>query len=468
MRLIGLAPAALAAALIGGIPAASSAADTGSIEVAGEQQWFADIDPSIDALIQAWMRPPDPEGFPLAATPLTEAIAQAGYEPRVVAAFLPDFARSREGYKPATIGGFAANAMDAGFPGLQKLVIEPVIGIEMAKTGLREKLDLPAEKAGSSAYVAQKKAEALAASDPKAYLRDALEAGDIQAALRLLRTLPNGCVRRPYTIVGQDTAQTECDRFEARIELMHFIASSTAAMLDRVEATIFGGLFPARPNCSHDTEYARGAELYELIAAHYSVSWRDEVELLLVSERAKADLLTGIARTQARNGDFEGASGTVFGHRGYKSDSVELVGDFLELAKAVLRSRHYGGMASDAADEAFAIVKHRVDECRSCKLQLSGNGSPTQFRLRLEKTLAHIATAQVTEFNDPDDAEAVMKYAIGLFGDGNGFDETRGEIALFHARQGRPYKAVAATEAIASEQTRLDYEARVRAVFADG
>ena len=93
---------------------------------------------------------------------------------------------------------------------------------------------------------------------------------------------------------------------------------------------------------------------------------------------------------------------------------------------------------------------------------------PTQFRIRLETTLEHIATVQVTEFDDPEDAQAIISYAAGLFGGGSRFDEARGEIALFHARKGEPYKAVAATGAIVSERTRLDYEARVRTVFADG
>ena len=80
----------------------------------------------------------------------------------------------------------------------------------------------PGEEAGPSAYAMRKHAEALAASDPKAYLRDALAAGDVEAALWLLRRLPSGCVRRPYTIIGQETAGTDCGRFEERIELMHF------------------------------------------------------------------------------------------------------------------------------------------------------------------------------------------------------------------------------------------------------
>lgn len=270
----------------------------------------------------------------------------------------------------------------------------------------------------------------------EAYVREALQEGDVDDALQFVRRLP----------------AVNCN----------FVARSNGVLRDQPghapPAYLHEWHLPRPRNCTL-------VRLLHVIAsspaAVHRVDWLREVKSLAdVSNSSKATLLTSLAVTQARAGDVKGALVTAGGHRLFHDDVEK---PFLnEVTTMVMIA-----VAITDVDPARALelVKAAKQECSSpawC--------SPTArsgYRGDLEFGFALVAMAFADGGNFRD-AGSVIQLAEKEAGDGDGWlSRARGVVAIALAEAGRPFEAVYMTDSIPDTDIQIQTRQKVESVLGE-
>ena len=268
------------------------------------------------------------------------------------------------------------------------------------------------ETLGSVLYRSQLAIERLKLGLPLDFIEAALEAGDVESALRLSRQLPiRGCMER-----GEVNAVVQSDC--ASVKAIYLIARSPVAAWQRID-------------------------------------WHQELDGLDLSGFDKRRLLTSVAVQQVKGGDLEGAVRTALSH--VREDGQESLEPVSALAAVA-------AVAADAGDiaRALEIVMDAFERCgTSCRQPVADS---IAYRDDIEWSFCRIASAQA-ELGDPDGASETVSQGEKLVGNSNWLDKARRNIALAFARDGRIWEAVYMSDAVQRAEWRQQVRGEVEALI---
>ena len=275
---------------------------------------------------------------------------------------------------------------------------------------------------------------ALSARHPVPYVKAALEVGNVSAALDIARHQPAyNC-----NLTGQSGAGVLLDRpalmFPKLIDQEHL---------------------PPPRNCLK-------VRLYHIIAAHPAaagrVDWVQEVISFPGSNESKSALLTSIAVTQARGGDYVGARATAAGHQRLSDEPEKTLEEPVAQAFIAVAMSDNGTLAA-----ALNLAKRAAQQCSPSPWCSVGYHQDI-----LAYAYARVAIEHVNR-GDIDAAESVIELAAREFGDSaHWVNVARYKVATRHAEAGRAFEAVEAVHSITHAELNSVARKEVESMFAEG